>query len=405
MSRNASRLISVLALTVAAAAITTRATAADHAAAVCPAHLAFLKPHCGEWLAHLLPERPPPSRGNALADDQPAAALGMKIFYDNRFSKPGSGVACVNCHDPEHAFAETKPRSNTIREAARNAPDLLDAAWYTHVHFWDGKVDNLWSAPLFTFEQPDEMGSSRLRVAHSAAIYKIRYEKIFGPMPDFTDLQRFPAEGRLGTPPFDSMAEADKALVNRVYANVGKALEAYIRKLAAGRSPFDDFLKGAQTLGPDAQRGMVAFSRHGCNDCHSGPIFSDEKFHDLGYPTAPGRAQDPGRSGAVTFASQWQFASNGKFADPSAGGARFKTTGASGDSKGFRTPTLRNVTRTNPYGHDGAFNTLEAIIDAHAPVLTKGEAPDAQDKHDIIALLRSLTGRPPQPPWNYWPGG
>ena len=60
---------------------------------------------------------------------------------------------------------------------------------------------------------------------------------------------------------------------------------------------------------------------------------------------------------------------------------------------------------TYPYGHDGAFNSLESVIDAHARVLPRGPAPDAQDQHDIIEFLHTLTGRPPQRPWNYWPGG
>jgi cytochrome c peroxidase len=403
MSLDAKALTLVLALTVGSAGAT-GAPAANHADAACPAHLAFLQSNCGEWLAHVLSEKLPPSRGNAVADDQDAAALGMRIFYDNRFSKPGSGVACVNCHDPEHAFAEKKPRSNTIREAARNAPDLIDAAWYSRAHFWDGKVDNLWSAPLFTFEQPDEMGSSRLGVVHAAVIYRIRYEKVFGPMPDLGDTQRFPAEGKPGTPQFDAMSKPDKEVVNRLYANVGKALEAYIRKLAAGRAPFDDFMNGSRSLGSDAQRGMVAFTRHGCNNCHSGPTFSDEGFHDLGYPTTPGREKDAGRAGGLSFARHWPFTATSEFADPARGELE-KVAGIAGDRKGFRTPSLRNVELTYPYGHDGAFNTLESVIDAHARVLPRGPAPDAQDKHDIIEFLRTLTGRPPPRPWNYWPGG
>src|SRR6185437_7574329 len=98
------------------------------AATPCPAYLQFLEPHCAAWQADILPATLPPARGNRFADRQDAAVLGMKIFYDNRFSRPGAGVSCASCHDPEHAFAETKPRSNTLREVARNAPDLIDAA-------------------------------------------------------------------------------------------------------------------------------------------------------------------------------------------------------------------------------------------------------------------------------------
>ncbi len=401
MSRDAKSLLTFFA--VAALEVTT-----SRADGLCPEHLRFLESKCAQWQSYVLPKSIPAARGNAFADNEAAAALGMKVFYDNRFSQSGSGVACVSCHDPEHAFAERKPTSHTIQEVARNAPDLINAAWYTGPHFWDGKVDTLWSAPLFTFEQDAEMGSSRLAVAHAlAAIYKIRYEKIFGPLPDFSDTTRFPPTGKPGTPDFDRMSEQDKDLVNRVYVNVGKSLEAYIRKLAAGRAPFDDFMNGsAKSLSADAQRGMVAFTRHGCDNCHSGPTFTDQGFHNLGYPGRPGQPQDLARAGGIALASKWQFSSTSKFADPEKENSAVKVaTVTTGERGGFRTPSLRNVDMTSPYGHNGAFATLEQVIAAHARILSKATAPDAQDTHDIVEFLHSLTGRQPIPPWNYWPGG
>jgi cytochrome c peroxidase len=400
MSLDAKAWIVCIGLAAAEGAIST-------AAAACPDHLQFLQSKCAQWQSYVLPQSIPAARGNAFADNEAAAALGMRIFYDNRFSQGGSGVACSSCHDPEHAFAEQKPRSRTINEVARNAPDLINAAWYTRSHFWDGKVDNLWSAPLFTLEQADEMGSSRLHVVHTvAAIYKIRYEKVFGPLADFSDPKRFPAYGKPGMPQFDAMSEQDRNLVNQVYVNVGKALEAYIRKLAAGRSPFDDFMNGAaKSLSSDAQRGMVAFSRHGCDICHSGQTFSDERFHDLRYPRKSGQPPDPARAGGLAFAKNWPFTATSRFADLTKGALPVKAADVAEDPGGFRTPTLRNVELTYPYGHDGAFNTLESVIDAHSRVLPKHPAVDARDRHDIVAFLRSLSGRPPQAPWNYWPGG
>jgi cytochrome c peroxidase len=377
------------------------------AAAVCPDHLQFLESKCAQWQSDVLPESIPAARGNAFADNEAAAVLGMKIFYDNRFSQSGSGVACSNCHDPDHAFAEKKATSNTIREVARNAPDLIDAAWYSGPHFWDGKVDDLWSAPLYTFEQEAEMGSSRLRVVHTlASIYKIRYEKIFGPLPDLSDTQRFPLSGKPGTPEFDALSEQDKKLVNQVYVNIGKSLEAYIRKLAAGRAYFDDFINGnANAISPDARKGMVAFTRNGCDACHSGPTFTDESYHNLGYPQKPGQPKDLARAGGVAFARTWPFSASSPFADTIPGESNAKLRSVGGKPDGFRTPSLRNVEMTFPYGHDGAFDTLDQVIDAHARVLPGHAPPSAQDKHDIIEFLRSLSGRPPQRPWSYWPGG
>jgi cytochrome c peroxidase len=238
------------------------------------------------------------------------------------------------------------------------------------------------------------------------SVYKVRYEAIFGPMPDFSDAQRFPADGKPGTPQFDAMPGQDKDLVNRVYANLGKSLEAYVRKLAAGRAPFDDFINGSpQSLTPAAQRGMVAFTRHGCGSCHAGPTFTDEGFHDLGYPAKTGQPQDQARAGGLAFAGKWQFTSTSKFADPASRSPDASVGAFNSTAAGFRTPTLRNVWMTAPYGHDGSLGTLQQAIEAHARVLPGKAAPDAQDQQDIIELLRSLTGRPPQRPWNYWPGG
>jgi cytochrome c peroxidase len=377
------------------------------AAAVCPSHLQFLRSKCSQWQAAVLPESIPPARGNAFADNEAAAALGMKVFFDNRFSKSGSGVACANCHDPEHAFAEQKPTSHTINEISRNAPDLINAAWYTKAHFWDGKVDNIWSAPLFTFEQDDEMGATRLGVIHTlAAIYKTRYEKVFGPLPDMSDQKRFPLTGKPGMPQFDAMSEQDKNFVNQAYANLGKSLEAYIRKLAAGRSKFDDFMNGfPKSLSATAQQGMVAFTHYGCDSCHSGPTFTDEGFHNLRQPEKPGHMKDSGRAGGIDFGRNWQFTTTGKFADPTTGALVEKTSRVTADPAGFRTPSLRNVSLTAPYGHDGSFATLDQAIEAHAQVLPNHTPPSAQDRQDIIEFLRSLSGRPPQAPWNNWPGG
>jgi cytochrome c peroxidase len=376
------------------------------AAASCPAYLQFLEPRCAEWQSDILPADLPPARGNIFADRQDAAVLGMKIFYDNRFSRPAAGVSCASCHDPEHAFAENKPRSNTLREVARNASALIDAAWYASAHFWDGKVDNLWSAPLFTFEQPDEMDSSRLHVVRVlAAIYKDRYEKIFGALPDLADRRRFPEAGKPGSTEFDSMAADDTLAVNQIYANVGKALEAYVRKLAAGRAPFDDFMTGSESsLSPSARRGMVAFTKYDCQSCHSGPTFTDEKFHQLDLPTAAGHTPDSGREGGARFARSWQFRSSGAFSDPSPADQtpRAPAPRIGAQDVGFRTPSLRNVALTGPYGHDGSLETLDRAIDAHA---RNQAVPTGQDRQDILEFLRSLTGRPPQRPWNYWPGG
>ncbi len=371
-------------------------------AASCPAYLQFLEAHCAEWQSDVLPADLPPPRGNKFADRQDAAVLGMKIFYDNRFSRPGSRrIVRQPATTPNMQLRRKQAAVEDAGEVARNAPDLIDAAWYQGAHFWDGKVDTLWSAPLFTLEQPDEMDSSRLHVVRVlAATYKARYETIFGPLPDLAGQRALSRRGKPGTAEFDAMTAEDRLAVNQVYANIGKALEAYIRKLAAGRSPFDDFMTGSESsLSPQAQRGVVAFRKYGCQSCHSGPTFTDEKFHQLNLAVAAGHAADPGREGGVRFARSWAFGSSSAFSDPPLGD---QAAEAVVQEVGFRTPSLRNVALTGPWGHDGGLETLHQAIDAHAQIQA---VPTGQDKTDIVEFLRALSGRPPQRPWNYWPGG
>ena len=109
------------------------------------------------------------------------------------------------------------------------------------------------------------------------------------------------------------MAPADRTEVNRVFSNLGKAIEAYERKLISGVSPFDTYVDGLRTgdpgkqaaLSPAARRGLKLFvgAAH-CAACHTGPAFSDGEFHNLGLPLLPGEAPDRGRAAGSRGARQ-----------------------------------------------------------------------------------------------------
>src|SRR6185369_7349930 len=109
----------------------------------------------------------------------------------------------------------------------RNAPSVINAA-YSSWLFWDGRRDSLWSQALGPVESNHEHNTSRLQVARLIYDkYRGPYETIFGPMPAMNDGTRFPAEGKPGDPAFDGMDAGDRVAVNRVFANFGKAIEAY----------------------------------------------------------------------------------------------------------------------------------------------------------------------------------
>jgi cytochrome c peroxidase len=198
------------------------------------------------------------------------------------------------------------------------------------------------------------------------------------------------------------MSPADRFEVDRVAANAGKALEAMLRKVVTGPSDFDRFVQGKpEALGASARRGLVVLVRAGCLHCHSGPLWSDERFYNFGLPPIGGAEADRGRARGVEILRANPFNARGAFSD---GGPREEppARAAWSDEGAFRTPSLRNVARTRPYGHDGRWKTLKEAV---AFMATLGGAPPfgADDMRDAIDFLTALNGDDPPPPWNDWP--
>ena len=336
----------------------------------------------------------PPARGNAKGDDPDAAGLGFAMFFDARLSK-GEAVRCATCHEPEKKFGDGQPTSTGLARVTRNAPTILNAARMSP-SFWDGRADSVWSQPLFAFENPLEMDFTRLELAHAVALrYADSYTKVFGPLPALDDASRFPARGKPGDAAWENMTEADRDAIDLVAANVGKAFEAYERKLAAGPAAFDRFLAGdATALDADQRAGLVAFAKDGCASCHSGPMLSDEKFHALGVPAWPGDPFDVGREGAYAVLAASPFTASGAYWDGPKENVALSASPR--DHGAFRTPSLRNVTLSAPYAHNGRYATLADAIDAHGTI-------DPGDRDRIVTFLGALEGAYPLPPWNDWP--
>ena len=352
--------------------------------------------HCVDAHAMALPAELPAARGNQYGDDLGAAELGFDLFFDSNL---GSGVSCATCHSPELAFVDRKPVSvvkGGQLKGTRNAPTTFNAA-HLNVFFWDGRADSLWSQALGPLENPVEQNTSRLALAHVIdAKYKASYESVFGALPDVSS---WPATGKPGDAAFDALPSDEQDQVNRFFSNIGKSLEAYMRKNATSRAPLDAFLAGdSEQLSAPAQHGLEVFLAQGCQSCHSGPMLTDERFHEVGFPSLPGAAPDSGRAGGIPKLQQDIFNLAGPYADPVPAGAKVSmpSVGA-GDMGAFRTPSLRNVSKTFPYGHDGALPSLSDVIALHAPGLS------AEDQADLLVFFQALNGNYPLPPWNNWP--
>ena len=374
---------------------------------------------CSSIATLALPSALPPARGNRSADDINAATLGHRIFFDARFSS-SLLVRCATCHQTERSFQDGVPTPTGFSSVHRRTPTVINAARLS-LQFWDGRADSLWSQALFALENPGEMNFTRLEIAHLVdAIYRARYQPVFGALPDFSDATRFPPRGAPGDATWEGMATADRDLVNRVAANVGKALEAYQRKATAGPSRVDAWLSGDRgALSAQEVKGVGVFARAGCLFCHAGPMLTDERYHVLGVPGAPGTEPDRGRAVGLLVELANPFNARGAFFDPPALAPDERDMPSTALEGAFRTPSLRNLTRTAPYGHNGGFASLEDAVDFHLRGGGRGGAGFAgqvdallephplspEDRAALLSLLRALDGRYPGIPWSDWPRG
>jgi cytochrome c peroxidase len=383
---------------------------------------------------------PPPSLTNRFADDDRAAAFGQRMFFEKRYSGPiaveGPGVpgpigatgkySCASCHDTGRWFIDTRSMPNSLSYGVgqitrRNSPSMVNIAYYEWGG-WAGAQDQFWKQGANAPESKDLLGD-RLGVAHVIFdYYRADYEAVFGALDpalsaNAPDAARFPAHGKpkaMATDPdgaWEQMAESDRQIVNTIMANLGKSFEAYERRLVSSEAPFDAYVAGDfSALTMSAKRGLRLFiGKAGCDSCHSGETFSDQKFHNTAV-MQKSQPYDLGRYEDVLRLDN-PFNGIGAFSDNKDAGHE-KLDGIVGvmptdDMRGqFRTKSLRQVAETGPYFHDGSVSTLEDVVRHY----NKGGAtegyPGTKDDllvplnltedeiSDLVAFLQSLTGKP-----------
>jgi cytochrome c peroxidase len=364
---------------------------------------------------------------NKYADDRAAAHFGQFLFFERRLSSNGA-ISCATCHDPQNNFVDGAELATGLRTLNRHTMPLWNVA-YNRWYFWDGRADTLWCQAIEPMEHEHEFGSNRLRVArtiHSSADLRGAYENIFGPLPDLNELARFPIDARPvrgdDTHPhavaWNSMTADDQASINRVMANLGKAIAAYERKIISRDSPFDEFLAGLKAndrskmgaISPAAQRGAKLFiGKANCRLCHTGPNFTDGEFHNNGIPPREGMAADAGRFDGASRVAGNPFNATGELSDERTGEVadHVKMLVNSPETWGqFKTPGLRNVAKTPPYMHQGQFDSLGEVIEFYSTLegmvlvghhqetlLTPAHLTE-QEIEDLTAFLTSLTGKP-----------
>ena len=368
------------------------------------------------WLKTLPPLPVDPS--NAVADNPLAAEFGHFLFFDKRLSSNGE-VSCASCHKPELKFTDGLPRAQGVGVTPRKTMTIIGMA-YSPWQFWDGRKDSQWSQALGPTESPVEHGGNRTLYAHILAndeSYRTYYESLFGEFPDISDTQRFPhsagpVDNQVARSAWDSMALGDQEIINRIFVNMGKAIAAYERLIIPGLSRFDSYVEAAleddidtmkSVFNENEANGLLLFiGQAHCINCHNGPLFTNNSFHNTGIPPASDLPPDFGRIEGVMQLLNDPFNCLGSYSDVSAEQCqhlKFVRTEGQEIIAAFKTPTLRNVTDTAPYMHSGQLATLEQVLDHYnnAPLAVRGHSELAplnlgpEDLRDLRAFLSTLS--------------
>jgi cytochrome c peroxidase len=400
-----------------------------------------------------LPAQLPVDTTNKYRDSPAAAALGQKLFFEPRLSgaiQKGTReegqlgaigekgkIACRNCHIPESKWLfDTRsngggpiPNATTLgsKWMTRKASSIVNTVFYVnksgaHWRENDGYSDSVWFDAQSEPEGAQVQNGSRLQLAHVIYDhYRNDYNAAFPewPLPEgLADSKRFPATGSPYTDVdnWKNLSPADKEIVNRVLANYGKAIEAYLRKLVSRDAPFDRYVAGdSKAIGDAAKSVLKLFiGKAGCVKCHSGPLLSDDDFHVIGLKidTARSPHADPSETGRAAnltticdpVVAGGNFSVNGPFSDDPA------TTRNSAFCKKtipvglWRTKGLRQVAETAPYFHDGQAATLDEVIEFYnrggdeageylgGPKEIKALELSREEKSQLKEFLKTLTG-------------
>lgn len=282
--------------------------------------------------------------------------LGKMLFYDPRLSKSGF-ISCNSCHNLATYGVDNLPTSigHMWAVGPRNAPTVYNAALQV-AQFWDGRAKDL----------EEQAGGPILNPIEMAIPSKEEAVKRIKSIPEYVEL-------------FKKAFPKDKDPVT--YENIAKAIAAFERTLMTP-SRFDRFVKGdSKALSDFEKKGLELFIKVGCSNCHNGPNFGGNAFMRFGQ-----------------FADYWRsvmpYVTREVPTIPVDLG-RFAVTKKESDMFVFKVPSLRNITKTYPYFHDGSVWNLEDAVKIMAET-QNGISLKEDEVKAIVAFLGSLTGEIPK---------
>lgn len=276
-----------------------------------------------------------------------AIELGRALFYDPILSKDRS-ISCASCHSSYNAFAHTDhDLSHGINDeiGQRNAPALFNLAWQKSF-MWDGAINHLDMQALAPISSPTEMGEEINHVIaklQQSSLYPTLFYEAFG----------------------DSLITGEHFL---------KALSQFQLTLISANSKYDKVKTGLDSFSAQEVRGYELFKEN-CNTCHSEPLFTNTSFANNGL------AVDT----TLNDYGKWQVTKDSR------------------DSLFFKIPSLRNLTYSYPYMHDGRYKTLKQVLNHYnsnleskqnlSPGMATIKRLSSNEQTDLIAFLLSLNDK------------
>lgn len=256
--------------------------------------------------------------------------LGKILFFDPRLSS-SKQISCASCHDSELGWGDGRTVSfgHDRKTGTRNSMTLLNIGYHT-TFFWDGRASSLEEQMLFPLKDPVEMHSSE-----SIALKNIKKIKGYKPL-------------------FKAAFGDEKVTLERI----SKAIATYERTIISGKTKFDQFISGDSEKFTDEEViGLHLFrTKARCINCHNTPLFSNQKFHNVGLSYYGRVFEDLGKYNIT------------------------KKTEHVGQ---FKTPSLREVSRTAPYMHNGLLPHLEGIIQMYNMGMPRLK-PNEKQKNDPL---------------------
>lgn len=295
------------------------------------------------------------------------AELGKRLFYDPRLSGDTS-LSCSSCHAPELAFTDGEALSRAYSGAAhfRNTPTLANAG-FREAWMHDGRLGTNLNDVAREMITETYLMNMDMRVMQE----RLKQDPVY--------IEMFAAAG---------MSEPSNG-------GARNALMDFVKTIQSRNAPYD-----TGQMSDSAQRGQGIFEgKANCSACHRGTRFTDDQPYNTGVPTNPEIWSDPERHS--TFVTYAKFMGVPNYMNLREDIGAYIRTHDDDTRRSFLTPTLRELTYTAPYMHNGMFGTLEEVVDFYDAGGGNDPLKDPRlqplglvpsEKADLIAFLESLSG-------------